>query len=205
MENPIFETEDIIEIVAELFELYDFEVVFHRGIKRVYNHEQKRIYYTYSSDEYAAMLGFAHEIMHHKQNTEGRLMTGKDFEIYRENADKTEKNPRNKALHQAFPVEIEADAFSHLFIDKLFEFMFNIGLLSQYKYKSRLKMAKAYLSIEQYGNIEPASLKQYNEMRNEWYKRFAKAYGEQITELIASRYSTPEKERTYKIKIKHTR
>ena len=178
---------DVVEIIAELFSLYNFTIEFWGGGCE-YNQHSRTVFVTnvQGVNTFQAM-GLAHEIMHHKQNTEGRIphdgMGLLDYKYAQllMNADK-----RNEWRVREFPFEMEAIAFSLLFADRMLKLLDDCDMLSEdINYFKR--EARSILKIKK---PDPSHVERVKAIQNEearLYKYFEKEYADKLDELIKRR------------------
>ena len=191
---------DAIEILSELFGLKDFCVVFsEKGAE--YDRKKKTIFIPDRYENWKQIMGLAHEIMHHKQHIEKRLIDGLDLEEYALYGALIEKDERFLWLQRIEPDEIEANAFCALFINKVYEFFYKHGAITKSTYNKMLKQTEDILAVTEALEGSEGKLLEIKSKEKAEHKRLDAEYGEKIMELLAKRLIVPYEERMQIVKV----
>ena len=192
--------DDVIEILAELFNAYDVQI-FYWDEDFEYNPKKKIIYAPEDAGGVFAIMGIAHEFMHHKQNIDKRWMSEDEAGDYKIHIIVASVDERSQWLLRMPDIEIEANAFCKLFIERLLEFNFINGFLDDEGRKIALRAVRDYLEI---AKPHPDNESKVKEIKAKEKSLHAKLKGElsvKIDDLIFKRARTRPENRKFKIKV----
>ena len=197
----VIEASDSIEIIAELFGLYNFSVDYAEEDIIDYNPETKNIRMTYNVEFVDETIGLAHEIMHHKQNIEKRNLKGEDIQDYNIAAATSDFDERYLWMVRKFPTEIESHAFAALYATILYKFLYKNGRITRRAYDVYARYIKRTNKLSSYYQKDKARILEIYSQIDQEYARLEAEYGSRILQLIEHRVSLPKDERKQAIKV----